>query len=63
MSIPDEAVEAAVAAYLAEYNYNAEEIVQLVLEAAAPYIIKAWINDTSRLPEDLPGYGPEGRIK
>lgn len=32
------------------------------LEAAAPYIIQAWINDTSRLPNALPGYGPEGRI-
>jgi hypothetical protein len=42
--IPDEAVEAAVTAYLKEYNFNAEEIVQLVLEAAAPHLTERAYN-------------------
>ena len=38
-------------------------LMRAALEAAAPHIIEAWINDTSRLPNDLPGYGPRGQAK
>ena len=40
--IPDEAVEAAARAYRHEFPYdeNNEHIVKLVLEAAAPYMLK-----------------------
>lgn len=71
---PDEAVEAAATAqYEARYGIGKwgacpfpdvwRDMVRPGLEAAAPHIIKAWVNDTSRLPNDLLGYGPGGRVK
>ena len=45
--IPDAAVEAAAKA--------------MALRDHADLV--AWINDTSRLPNDLPGYGPRGQAK
>jgi len=68
MNISDEAVEAAVP-WINDFmerrgfalrGKEAEALAAYVLAAAAPHIIAAWINDTSRLPRDLPGYGPEG---
>jgi hypothetical protein len=64
VNISDEAVEAAAKLL---YNESGDDEVFLAevraaLEAAAPHLMAAWINDTSRLPRDLPGYGPDGSV-
>ena len=46
MNIPDEAVEAAMKAYLREFAHddNAEYIARLTLEAAKPYMLSHFAN-------------------
>jgi len=63
--IPDAAVEAARLALEDALGHGFDDpgTIRKVLDAAAPHIISAWINDTGQLPGDLPGYGPEGRTK
>jgi hypothetical protein len=66
VNISDEAVEAACTLFFRGLTYihpESKADMQKALDAAAPYIIQAWISDTSRLPEELRGYGPEGWIK